>query len=106
MELILGLPPMTQFDAGAIPMWRCFDTVAHPYAMTLKQPAVKLTEKNTAVNKWQQRSESFNLAQEDAEPDVEFNEVLWYGIKGPSVPFPGPKRSAFVKVVDNDDDDD
>ncbi len=105
MELILGLPPMTQFDAGAIPMWRCFDTVAHPYAMTLKQPAVKLTEKNTAVNKWQQRSESFNLAQEDAEPDVEFNEVLWYGIKGPSVPFPGPKRSAFVKVVDNDDDD-
>ncbi|MEZ4908928.1 MAG: hypothetical protein R2771_15105 [Saprospiraceae bacterium] len=24
IELILGLPPMSQYDAAAIPLWRCF----------------------------------------------------------------------------------
>src|SRR4029453_742718 len=28
IELILGLPPMSQYDAAAEPMWRCFTTSA------------------------------------------------------------------------------
>ncbi len=106
IELILGLPPMTQYDAAATPMWRCFDTVTRPYDMVVKTPAVNLKETNKRRSAWQKKSELFNLAQEDAEPDVEFNEVLWYGIKGSSVPFPGPKRAAFLNVVENDDEDD
>ena len=104
IELILGLAPMTQFDAAAIPMWRCFDNVARPSGFALRKANVDLKEKNLAVNKWQKISEGFNLAYEDAEPDVQFNEVLWHGIKGDKIPFPGPKRSAFVKVMDTDDD--
>ncbi|TDH28647.1 hypothetical protein EXU57_00790 [Segetibacter sp. 3557_3] len=106
IELILGLPPMSQYDAAATPMWRCFDTISRPYNMVVKTPAVNLKETNKARNAWQRRSELFDLAKEDSEPDVEFNEVLWYGIKGPSIPFPGPKRAAFLKVVEADDDDD
>ncbi|HEY4784568.1 MAG TPA: bifunctional YncE family protein/alkaline phosphatase family protein, partial [Bacteroidales bacterium] len=31
MELILNLPPMSQYDAAATPMWRCFsETASHP----------------------------------------------------------------------------
>jgi hypothetical protein len=26
IELILGLPPMSQYDASATPMWRCFQS--------------------------------------------------------------------------------
>jgi len=28
MELILGLPPLTQYDAGATPMFNCFTKTA------------------------------------------------------------------------------
>jgi hypothetical protein len=59
-----------------------------------------------AVNKWQQLSDSYNFAQEDAVPDIEFNELLWYAVKGEAVPFPGPKRAAFLKLNSADKDDD
>ena len=68
---------------------------------------INLEDKNIAVNEWQRRSEQFNLAKEDAIPDMEFNLVLWHGLKGSDVPFPGPKRAAFfkpVKKVDKDGD--
>lgn len=105
IELILGIPPMTQYDAAAIPMWRCFDTLARPSGFILKQPNVDLNEKNIAINKWQKKSETFDLTKEDAVPDLEFNEVLWHAVKGESVPFPGAKRCAFLHVSAKDDDD-
>lgn len=45
MELILGLPPMTQYDAGATPMWRCFDTIAQSFSYKALVPDVDLTQK-------------------------------------------------------------
>jgi hypothetical protein len=39
-----------------------------------------------------------DLTKEDAVPDLEFNIVLWHAVKGESVPFPGPRRAAFVKL--------
>jgi hypothetical protein len=104
MELILGLEPMTQYDAAATPMWRCFDTESKPFNYRVIQPSVKLDEKNTAINEWQRRSEKFNFAKEDSNNDIEFNKVLWHGIKG-DVPFPGPRRAAFLKVSAEEDDD-
>jgi len=48
-------------------------------------------------------SEKFNLAREDANPDLEFNEVLWHAVKGDK-PFPGPRRAAFIIETGKDDD--
>lgn len=47
-----------------------------------------------------------DVKKDSAVPDLEFNEVLWSGLKG--TPFPGPRRAAFVKrkKVQKDDDDD
>jgi len=104
MELILGLSPMTQYDAAATPMWRCFDTVARPFPFKAIIPGVDLKQKNTAMNEWQRRSELFNFAKEDSNNDVEFNKVLWHGIKG-NIPFPGPRRAAFLSVSEEEDDD-
>jgi YVTN family beta-propeller protein len=106
MELILGLPPMSQYDAAAEPMWRCFTSTADLRPFTSLPSNIDLDEKNVALNEWQRRSELFNLTKEDAIPDMEFNIVLWHGIKGDHVPFPGPKRAAFLKVKNEDDDDD
>jgi phosphoribosylformimino-5-aminoimidazole carboxamide ribonucleotide (ProFAR) isomerase len=104
MELILGLPPLTQYDASATPMWRCFDSVAKPFPFKAIIPQVDLNENNTALSEWQRRSEMFDFAKEDANDDVEFNRVLWHGIKG-DVPYPGPRRSAFVVPRSDNSDD-
>lgn len=103
MELILGLPPMTQYDAAATPMWRCFDTIAKPYPFKALIPAVDFNEKNTAKNEWQRRSENFDFAKEDSNNDLEFNRVLWHGLKG-NQPYPGPRRAAFILPKTEDPD--
>jgi len=106
MELILGIPPMSQYDAAATPLWRCFNSKPDATPFQSVPAQVDLNQRNTVASEWQRRSEKFNLAKEDAVPDLEFNIVLWYGVKGESVAFPGPKRAAFLKLKEGKDDDD
>lgn len=106
MELILGLSPMSQYDAAAMPMWRCFDSVAKPSDFKAISPNVDLRSKNVARNEWQRKSELFNFEKEDANNDVAFNLVLWHGLKGDKIPFPGPTRAAFVYPIIKKDLDD
>ncbi len=106
MELILGIPPMTQYDAAAEPLWRSFSTAADLTPFVSVPANVDLSEKNMVMNEWQKRSEGFDLTKEDAIPDMEFNIVLWHGLKGDHVPFPGPRRAAFLKLKEKKDDDD
>jgi phospholipase C len=105
MELILGMEPMTQYDAAATPMWNCFNH--QPEASTFKAyvPEVDLNEKNVAVNIWQQKSESFTFEREDSNNDIEFNRVLWHGLKGDQT-FPGPTHAAFIIPMNAEDEDD
>jgi len=105
MELILGMGPMTQYDAAAMPMWRCFDSVARPFDFTHIRPEVNLNDRNVVRNEWQRRSEAFDIAREDSNNDIEFNLVLWHGLKG-DVPFPGPRRAGFLNIRKSDDKDD
>lgn len=106
MELILGLQPMSQYDAAAEPMWRCFTSTADISPFVSLPSNINLNEKNIVLNKWQQKSETFDFTHEDRAPDLEFSELLWYAVKGDHIPFPGPKRSAFVKLKDKKEDDD
>ena len=106
MELILGIPPMTQYDAAATPMWRCFNSAPDLSPFHSVPALVDMNEKNTALNEWQARSEKFDLTKEDAVPDLEFNKVLWHGIKGSHIPFPGPRRAAFINLKNDREEDD
>ena len=105
IELILGLTPMSQYDAAAEPMWRSFTSIANTESFISLPSSINFNDKNVAVNKWQQKSETFDFTNEDRAPDLEFSEVIWYAVKGESVPFPGPHRSAFVKVKEKKVDD-
>ena len=100
IELILGMPPMTQYDAAAEPMWRSFTSTPNLNPFTSVPARIDITEKNMALNEWQRRSEKFDLSKEDAVPELEFNLVLWHGLKGDNVPFPMPKRAAFIKTME------
>jgi hypothetical protein len=105
IELLLGMEPMTQYDAAATPMWSCFNSQPEEYWAAVIMPKVNLDEKNVAVNEWQRKSEQFNFTKEDSNNDIEFNRVLWHGLKG-DVPFPGPTRAAFVVAMADEDEDD
>ncbi|MDZ7290039.1 MAG: bifunctional YncE family protein/alkaline phosphatase family protein [candidate division KSB1 bacterium] len=104
MELILGLPPMTQFDAGALPMYASFTDIPDFTPYTYRPANINLKEMNPDNAYGQLRSEEMNLAVEDAIPDVEFNEIIWKSIRGADSEMPAPVRSAFVRVGNSDDD--
>ncbi len=103
IELILGLPPMSQYDASATPMWRCFSSSPTLTPFLLRPAQIDLNEINIASNEWSRKSEEFDFTLEDRAPDEEFNKVLWAAIKGVNSPFPSIKRAAFIKVNDQDE---
>jgi len=105
IELILGLPPMSQYDAAALPLYECFTDKPDLSPYVAKPAQVDLEQRNIADNRSSKLSQSFNLAKEDAVPDLILNEVIWKYVKGENAALPAPKRSAFVileKKKDND----
>jgi hypothetical protein len=104
MELILGLPPMTQYDAAAVPMWRSFSKIPNLKPFQSIPAKVDLNEKNVKMNALAKKSMGFDFSKEDRVNDMEFNEVIWKAVKGENSQMPAPRRSAFLKVVDKDDE--
>ena len=98
IELILGIPPMSQYDAAATPMWRCFSDKPNLTGFNAKPLQYDINERNTATNVWQRKSETFDFTKEDKVNDQEFTEVLWKAVKGENAPVPAPKHAAFVKT--------
>ena len=106
MELILGLPPMSQYDAGATPLFKCFSKNIDVTAFQSVEANVDINQRNVALNTGK-RSKNFDFTHEDAAPDAAFNEDIWKVMRGEKSKMPAPKRSAFVKVaVKNEEDED
>jgi hypothetical protein len=106
IEMILGLPPMSQYDAAANTTWRCFEKMANPAGFNAKPLQWDINEKNTRSSAMQRKSELFNFKKEDSINDHDFTEVLWKGIKGEDAIVPAPKRAAFLKLNAGKDLDD
>ncbi len=104
MELILGLPPMSQYDAAAEPMWRSFTGNANLKSFKSVPANINLDERNTATTASAKLSETFDFSKEDRIPDLIFSEVIWKAVKGEHSVMPAPRRSAFVRIVDKDED--
>jgi hypothetical protein len=97
MELILGLPPMTQYDAGATPMFNCFGKELRATPYTAIQPKTDLFAVNTSKSPKAAASAAMDFSDYDLAPEDEMNRVLWEVAKGPDVPYPTPiHRAVFV----------
>jgi hypothetical protein len=103
MELILGLPPMSQYDAAAIPMFNSFTNTADLTPYQKREARVDLNEINAPNAPGAQKSARWGFSKEDTLPDIEFNEVIWKSVKGANSPMPAPVRSALVRVIESDD---
>ena len=106
MELILGVAPMSQYDAGATPLWRSFTATPNFKTYDAIPSNINLEDKNVVWNELSERSAKFDLSKEDRVPDNEFSEVIWKGVKGLHSVMPAPRRAAFIKVIDKEDDKD
>jgi hypothetical protein len=101
MELILGLPPLTQYDAGATPMFNCFQETPVNVAYDLLTPKVDLTAKNTTRSPGAKESARMNFREYDRAPEDELNRILWAAAKGPGVPYPTPiHRALFTQPAE------
>ena len=104
IELILGLPPMSQYDAPATPIWRCMNNTPDHAAFSVKPCNIDLNLKNLAENQWQKKSQKFDFTKEDMVSDVEFNEVIWKAVKGLDSPCPPAVHAAFFMGAEKDDE--
>jgi DNA-binding beta-propeller fold protein YncE len=96
MELILGLPPMSQYDAAATPMWECFTPSPDLTPFVCLDATWDIHEMNTEENRISRLSDQFNLEEIDAAPDDQFSEVIWKAVRGLESEMPAPVRSAFI----------
>lgn len=90
MELLLGLPPMTQYDAAAMPMYNSFTETADLRGYTAIAPKIDVNAKNTEKSWGAAASMKMNLDEVDEAPMFELNEILWKSVKGADSPMPLP----------------
>jgi YVTN family beta-propeller protein len=105
MELMLGLPPMNQFDATATPMFDCFTNAPDFAAFDAVTNNVPLDEMNPPPKKIQDpqlrkdavASAGLPLGRPDQCDEDVLNRILWRATMG-ARPYP----AWAVKVVDDD----
>jgi hypothetical protein len=109
MELILGLPPLSQYDAAATPLYHAFQAKPNLAPFQHREARVSLDEKNAPTAWGAAASAAMNLDTEaDLAPDIAFNEVIWRSVRGAGSAMPPPVHAAFVRPVgevDEEDDD-
>jgi DNA-binding beta-propeller fold protein YncE len=107
IELILGLQPMSQFDAAAAPMHAAFTATPDPTPFTARPAQVDLNERNPAGGWGAKESARMDFREADRADDIALNEIVWRSVKGAGSPMPAPVRAAFFKArarTDRDDD--
>jgi len=96
MELILGLQPLSQYDAAARPMFDAF-TMQPDFSPYDATPAeIDLEAKNSPLAYGADRSMQMDFSEYDRIDDFELNEILWKSIMGENAPIPPAVRRAIV----------
>lgn len=106
IELILGLEPMSQYDAAATPMYHAFQPGAVATPFTALPARVPTDERNASTAWGAEASLRMNLREADLAPELELNEIIWRSIRGANSPMPPPRRAGFIRATRQDDDKD
>jgi YVTN family beta-propeller protein len=91
MELILRLPPMTQYDRDATPLYRVFQSRPRDWTYSVQQETVDLHAINPASGSLQKASLDLDFSAPDRADPQKLNAILWAALK-PGVPMPAPVR--------------
>ena len=92
IELILGLPPLTPYDAGARTLAAAFTATPDLRPFDALEPQTDLDAKNAATAYRAGDSGRLDFAHADAVPDGTLNDILWHATRGDA---PEPRVGAF-----------
>ncbi len=98
IELILGLPPMTQYDASSPPITAAFQAQPDLRPYSALPANVSLTETNPQRSSTARASELLDWSMPDRVDDLELNRILWQALRGTDPP--PPVRSAFLRYAE------
>ncbi len=90
IELLLGLPPMSQYDAAAMSMYASFGIEKDNSPFTVIQPQTDLDAKNTDRSYGANLSKRMDFSELDEAPMAELNEIIWKSVRGAYSPMPAP----------------
>jgi len=96
IELILGLPPMNQMDAAAVPLRECFTAKPDFSAFTAQPNRIPLDRMNPEpqaladprLRRDARLSAALPLSEVDQCDENLLNHILWRARKGPRAPYP------------------
>ena len=95
IELILGLPPMTQFDTAATPMYATFTSTPNFNPIGVQPSEIDLMARNPPTGPGARASLKLDFSGYDrADPD-ELNRIPWAPLK-PGQPMPAPVRTVVL----------
>ena len=97
MQLLLGLPPMSQYDAAATPMFAALSDRRNLEAYTHLEATYDLSETNTKQAWGAEDSLKMDLSDFDLAPMFALNEIIWKNVKGSDSEMPLPV-SRFVSA--------
>ena len=113
MEMLLGVPPLNQYDAIATPIVAPFDkapnnstpfdAIAASKDIMCSKGTAALAKRSNPMHKWVAESAKMNFDVPDSAPSAKLNEVLWHAAKGPSVPMPAIRHDVIPATQDADD---
>jgi hypothetical protein len=108
IELILGLPPMSQYDAAAAPLYNSFQSTPNLAPYRRLMPVPPLDEKNLPLAFGSAQSLAMDFSDADRTPEALLNDIIWRSVKGAGSKMPPVRRSVFVRpprgpVADDDD---
>jgi YVTN family beta-propeller protein len=92
MEMILGMKPMTQFDASAVPMVNSFTHKPNFSPFKVEEPSYPLDRKNGETAPMAQESKELDFSGVDHADSEKLNKILWKATKGDK-PYPGEKKT-------------
>jgi DNA-binding beta-propeller fold protein YncE len=92
MELLLGLPPMTQHDAAAPPMLNSFTTKPDLAGFTARRARIDLAAVNAPNAYGAEASSRMDFSEYDRADENTLNRILWHSIRGAAAPYPVPVR--------------
>ena len=98
IELILGLPPMSQYDAAAFPLIPAFQDKPNLAPYTHLKNTYPLDRFNTKTAFGARRSLKMDFREEDETPELALNQVIWGAIKGANVPFPKIHHARYEQL--------
>ena len=82
IEILLGLPPMSAYDAGALPLTAAFRATPNLRPFDALQPHVDLNATNAKTAYRAADSRRLDFAHADRADAGELNDILWHAVKG------------------------